>query len=56
MSQEMSKEKPTDDPRTRTDWGSPEQTDKPWEGNPEQEQRSGTKKSDPDKWQETKTH
>lgn len=48
----MSKEKPTDDLRDRTDWGSHKQTDKPWKGN----QRSGTKKSDPDKWQETNTH
>ena len=31
----MSKEKPTDDPRQQTDWGSHEQTDKPWKGNPE---------------------
>ena len=48
----MSKETPKDDPRQQTDWGSHKQTDKPWKGNPEKEQRSGTKKSDPDKWQE----
>ena len=29
----MSKEKPTDDPRQQTDWGSHKQTDKPWKGN-----------------------
>jgi hypothetical protein len=52
----MSKETPKDDPRERTDSGSPKQTDEPWKGNPEKEQRSGTKKSDPDKWQETNTH
>jgi len=52
----MSKETPKDDPRQQTDWGSHKQTDKPWKGNPEKEQRSGTKKSDPDKWQETNTH
>ena len=51
----MSKETPKDDPRQKTDWGST-QTDQPWKGNPEKEQRSGTKKSDPDKWQETNTH
>ena len=39
-----------------TDEGSHKQTDEPWKGNPEKEQRSGTKKSDPDKWQETNTH
>jgi hypothetical protein len=37
----MSKEKPNDDPRERTDWGSASQTDKPWKANPEKEQRSG---------------
>lgn len=52
----MSKEAPQDDPRQQTDWDSNKQTNKPWEGNPEKEQRSGTKKSDPDKWQETNTH
>lgn len=52
----MSKETPKDDPRDRTDWRSSSQTDKPWMGNPEKEQRSGTQKSDPDKWQETSMH
>jgi hypothetical protein len=52
----MSQEKPNDDPRRRTDWGSPKQTEQPWKGNPEKEQRSGTVKTDPDKWQETNTH
>ena len=52
----MSKEIPNDDPQQQTDWKSPKQTDKPWEGNPEKEQRSGTKKSDPDLWEETNTH
>jgi hypothetical protein len=45
----MSKETPKDDPRKQTDQGSHKQTDKPWKGNPGKEQRSGTKKSDPDK-------
>ena len=48
----MSKETPLDE----TDQASHSHTDKPWKGNPEKEQRSGTKKSDPDKWQETNTH
>ena len=38
----MSKEKPTDDPRQQTDWRSHKQTDKPWKGNPETEQRPRT--------------
>jgi hypothetical protein len=52
----MSKEKPTDDPRQQTDWGSHKQTDKPWKGNPEKEQRSGSSKPDKEKWHETNTH
>ena len=52
----MSKETPKDDPRQQTDEGAHPQTNQPWKGNPEKEQRPGTKKSDPDKWQETNTH
>ena len=52
----MSKETPKDDHRQRTDWGSKSQTDKPWKGNPEKEQRSGDVKPDLEKWQESKTH
>jgi len=52
----MSKEKPTDDPRQQTDWGSHKQTDKPWKGNPEKEQRSGESKPDLEKWHQTNTH
>jgi hypothetical protein len=51
----MSKETPKEDPRQQSDRGSLKQTDQPWKGNPEKEQRSGTKKSDPDRWQETNT-
>jgi hypothetical protein len=35
----MSKEKPGDDRRQKTDKESLSQTDEPWEGNPEKEQR-----------------
>jgi hypothetical protein len=52
----MSKETPSDDRREQTDWGSAKQTDKPWKGVTEKEQKSGTKKSDPDRWQESNTH
>ena len=52
----MSKEKPADDPRDQSDWGSHEQTDKPWKGVPEKDQRSGVKKSDLETWQESNTH
>jgi hypothetical protein len=52
----MSREKPNDDPRQKTDWGSHRQTDEPWKEKPEKEQRSGPVKPDLEKWQETNTH
>ena len=52
----MSKETPKDDPRKQSDDGSLKQTDQPWKGNPEKEQRSGVKKSDLEKWQRSDTH
>jgi hypothetical protein len=53
----MNKETPKTDPRERTDWGSHSQTDKPWKGNPEKEQRNDdAKKPDLEKWQESETH
>ena len=52
----MSKERPTDDPRDRTDWGSHRQTDTPWIGTPEKEQGSDKVKPDLEKWQESNTH
>jgi hypothetical protein len=52
----MSKETPKTDPRERTDRGSLKQTDKPWKGNPEKEQRNDDFKPDLEKWQESSTH
>lgn len=52
----MSKETPADDPRQKTDKGSLSQTDKPWKGNPEKEQRNDDTKIDLEKWQKTNTH
>lgn len=52
----MSKERPTDDPREKSDLGSHRQTDEPWKGNPEKEQRPGKAKPDLEKWHETNTH
>jgi hypothetical protein len=52
----MSKETPKDDPRQKSDQESHRQTDKPWEGNPEKEQRNDDAKIDLEKWQETNTH
>jgi hypothetical protein len=52
----MSKEKPTDDPRQRTDWKSTKQTDQPWKGPVEKEQQGGARKEDLEKWNESGTH
>ncbi len=52
----MSKETSKDDPRQCTDEGSHAQTDKPWKGNPEKEQRNDDTKIDLEKWQKSDTH
>jgi hypothetical protein len=53
----MSKETPKDDPRQRTDWKSPKQTDEPWKGPPEKEQKpGGASELDLEKWHQTNTH
>ena len=53
----MSAEKPTDDPRQRTDKGSLKQTDQPWKPPVEKEQDpQGAKKSDLERWHKTNTH
>ena len=53
----MSKETPKDrsTPTVRPQ-GSHRQTDKPWKGNPEKEQRNDGAKIDLEKWHETNTH
>ena len=52
----MNKETPKDDPRQQTDHGSHAQTEKPWKGNPEKEQRNDDTKIDLEKWQKSNTH
>jgi hypothetical protein len=52
----MSKETPKDDPHEQTDKKSFKQTDKPWDGNPEKEQRSHVQKDDLERWHESNTH
>lgn len=52
----MGKETPKDDPRRRADRGSFKQTDEPWKGNSEKEQRSHVSKCDLEKWQDSDTH
>lgn len=51
----MSKETPKDDPRDRNDKGSLKQTDQPWKGNPEKEQRTHLEEGDLERWHETNT-
>jgi hypothetical protein len=52
----MSKETPNDDPRQRTDWKNTKQTDEPWKGPPEKEQKRTGPPPDLEKWHETNTN
>jgi hypothetical protein len=53
----MSREKPNDDPRQRTDWKTTKQTDEPWKGPIEKEQRnSPPSEEDLERWQKTNTN
>jgi hypothetical protein len=52
----MSKDTPKDDPRQATDSKSTKQTDQPWKGPVEKEQKRTGPPSDLEKWQETNTH
>ncbi|MET4801085.1 hypothetical protein [Bradyrhizobium sp. LB11.1] len=52
----MSEETPKDDLRQRADQKTHKQTDQPWKGNPEQEQRNEADAVDLENWQRTNTH
>lgn len=53
----MQREKPNDDPRQRTDKETFQQTDKPWKGAVEKEQRPGDlSEEDLERWQRTNTN
>jgi len=52
----MSKETPKTDPRQQRTDRSNKQTDKPWKGNPEKEQRNEDPKLDLEKWHKSSTH
>ncbi|MBV8925458.1 MAG: hypothetical protein JOZ74_08840 [Bradyrhizobium sp.] len=53
----MSREKPTEDPRQRTDKNSFKQSSEPWKQSAEQQQNpKGVPKSDLEKSQESDTH
>lgn len=50
------RETPPDDPRRKTDWPTTKQSDEPWKGNPEKEQRNDDTDIDLEKWHRTNTH
>jgi hypothetical protein len=52
----MSNETPVEDPRQKPDGGSLKQTDRPWRGPPEQEQKPTDHTPDLERWQDTHTH
>jgi hypothetical protein len=52
----MSKERPNDDPRRHTDWKNTKQTDEPWKGPVEKEQKPGGPPPDLEKWHDANTH
>jgi hypothetical protein len=52
----MSKEKPTDDPRQRTDWNNTKQSAEPWKGPVEKEQKTDVTEEDLERWQRTNTN
>jgi hypothetical protein len=45
-----------DDPRQKTDWPNTKQTDEPWKGSPEKEQRNDSGDINLEKWHRTNTH
>ena len=54
--EEDQRETPNDDPRQNTDWPNTKQTDEPWKGLPEREQRNDDGDIDLEKWHRTGTH
>jgi hypothetical protein len=50
------RETPLDDPRQKTDWPNTKQTDEPWKGPTEKEQRNDDGHVDIEKWHRTNTH
>ena len=52
----MSEEKPNDDPRQRTDWKTTKQTEEPWKGPVEKEQRTSVTEEDLERWHRTNTN
>jgi hypothetical protein len=54
--EEDPRETPLDDPRQKTDWPSTKQTDEPWKGQVEKEQKNKDGDIDLEKWQDSNTH
>jgi hypothetical protein len=54
--EEDPRETPADDPRQETDWPNTKQTDEPWKGPIEKEQRNDDGDIDLEKWHRTNTH
>jgi hypothetical protein len=54
--EEDPRETALDDPRQQTDAPNTKQTDEPWKGMPEKEQRNDDTKIDLEKWARTSTH
>jgi hypothetical protein len=52
----MSKETPKEEPRQRTDRKNFKQSDEPWKGPPEKEQKPGGPPPDLERWHESNTH
>jgi hypothetical protein len=52
----MSKDKPNDEPPRLSDWTSIKQTDEPWRGPVEKEQKRTGPPPCQKKWRETNTH
>ena len=54
--EEDPRETPLDDPRQETDWPNTKQTNEPWKGKVEKEQKNKDNDIDLEKWQESNTH
>jgi hypothetical protein len=50
------RETPLDDPRHETDWPNTKQTDQPWKGPVEKDQRNKDADIDLEEWQRSNTH
>jgi hypothetical protein len=54
--EEDPRETPLDDPRQKADWPNTKQTDEPWKGQVEKEQKNKDGDIDLEQWHDTNTH